>query len=77
MFNVPFGKYLHPQIYNEEHLKLLSNLLKHVHIYHASYEKIIKIFKKIDQKPFIYFDPPYLASSDTKKVRETFKALDF
>ena len=57
---------MHPQICNEEHLKLLSNLLKHVHIYHASYEKITKIFKKINQKPFIYFDPPYLATSDTK-----------
>ena len=66
LFNVPFGKYLHPQIYDEEHLRLLSKLLKHVHIYHASYEKITKIFSKINEKPFIYFDPPYLASSDTK-----------
>ena len=66
LFNVPFGKYLHPKICNEEHLSQLNKLLKHVHIYHASYKKITKIFSKIKQKPFIYLDPPYLASSNTK-----------
>ncbi|MBQ5500855.1 MAG: Dam family site-specific DNA-(adenine-N6)-methyltransferase, partial [Mycoplasmataceae bacterium] len=62
-FNVPFGKYLNPKIYDEQHLLLLSKLLKNVHIYCASYSKIKQILKKNNLSKFVYFDPPYLGSS--------------
>ena len=63
-FNVPFGKYLNPKIYDKQHLLLLSKLLKNVHIHCASYSKIKQILKKNNLNKFIYFDPPYLGSSN-------------
>ena len=77
LFNVPFGKYLHPQIFDKNHLLLLSKLLKHVHIYCAPYFRIKKWF---GTNNFAYFDPPYLPSSKTKNftsyTKENFSLQD-
>jgi DNA adenine methylase len=61
-FNVPFGRYKHPPIVQENNLKKASKLLKDVDIVDLSFEKIINYVKKDD---FLYFDPPYRPLSET------------
>ncbi len=58
-FNVPFGRYLHPTICNEEVLKADSQLLNQVEIVilNADYEQTLKYIG--DGLNFFYFDPPY------------------
>lgn len=58
-FNVPFGRYLHPTICNEEVLKADSQLLNQVEIVilNADYEQTLKYIS--DGLNFFYFDPPY------------------
>lgn len=55
-FNVPAGKYKNPEIFNEENLILISKKLQKVQIHNKNY---IDLEKYIDDKTFIYFDPPY------------------
>ena len=58
-FNVPFGRYLHSAICNEEVLKADSQLLNQVEIVilNADYEQTLKYIG--DGLNFFYFDPPY------------------
>ena len=58
-FNVPFGRYLHPTICNEEVLKADSLLLNQVDvvILNGDYEQTLKYIG--DGFNFFYFDPPY------------------
>lgn len=58
-FNVPFGRYLHPTICNEEVLMADSQLLNQVEIVilNADYEQTLKYIG--DGLNFFYFDPPY------------------
>lgn len=61
-FNVPFGKYINPGIYNEENLLAVSEVLQNTEIEHGDFE----FFKnKINNKSFVYFDPPYRPISYT------------
>jgi DNA adenine methylase len=55
-FNVPFGRYKNPQIYNSENLRAISRAIQNVEILNVSYESILDLAKPED---FIYFDPPY------------------
>ena len=55
-FNVPMGAYKNPKICNEENLKNVSIALKKVKIVYADYRES-KGF--IDEKTFVYIDPPY------------------
>lgn len=57
-FNVPFGKYLNPDIVQKENIKNASELLNKTkaEIKLQSFEKILTKTKKWD---FVYFDPPY------------------
>ena len=61
-FNVPYGYNKNPKICDEENLKNVSKVLKHVKLRSSSYEKVIEKAKKGD---FIYFDPPYYPASKT------------
>lgn len=63
-FNVPFGKYEDPAIFQKEKLKLASKLLNEgkVDIKTLHFPKISEYVKKED---FIYFDPPYFPLSVT------------
>lgn len=55
-FNVPFGKYDNPEIYNEETILYASQLLRGVLIKQQHYKGVIRFVKKDD---FIYLDPCY------------------
>ena len=61
-FNVPFGKYRNPQIFDDKILREASKKLKGVKLKVMSFEKILDLAK---QRDFIYFDPPYLPISKT------------
>ena len=56
LFNVPAGDYKNPLICNSDNLRGVSKKLTKVSILCGSYEKLQKI---IDNKTFVYFDPPY------------------
>lgn len=61
-FNVPFGKYENPMIYDEDNLRAVSNLLQNVVIQRGDFETCEKY---ADDKTFFYFDPPYRPISKT------------
>jgi DNA adenine methylase len=56
IFNVPVGIYANPKISDPKNLKTLSLALKGVNIEHGDYSRSEPI---IDEKSFVYFDPPY------------------
>lgn len=55
-FNVPVGAYKNPQICNEDNLRAVSKKLKNVKIVCGDYKESADF---IDDKTFVYFDPPY------------------
>jgi DNA adenine methylase len=61
-FNVPFGDYKKPAICDIENLEYVSQVLQRVKIICADFEKSSKY---IDDKTFVYFDPPYRPLSPT------------
>lgn len=56
-FNVPFGKYKNPTIYNRENLEAVSTTLKRTHLYSLDYVTFLKMTAK--EGDLIYLDPPY------------------
>jgi DNA adenine methylase len=61
-FNVPTGRYKNPSFPSAESLKEVNQALKGVIIHHTSYEKCLEW---VDDKSFVYFDPPYRPLSKT------------
>jgi len=55
-FNVPCGKYKNPTICDSKNLRNLSKLIRNVVFEYGDYKKSMKY---IDDKTFVYFDPPY------------------
>jgi len=55
-FNVPYGKYKNPDILNEDNLKDVATLLKTTQILLGDFATCSKF---IDDKTFVYLDPPY------------------
>ncbi len=55
-FNVPFGRFKNPELYDEEKILFASELLVGVKITCQDYDKIVSEVKKND---FIYLDPCY------------------
>lgn len=55
-FNVPMGDYVNPLICDEKLLREDSEVLKKTDIVYASYKDSSSF---IDEKTFVYFDPPY------------------
>ena len=72
-FNVPMGAYKKPKICDEENLKNVSLTLRNVKIVYADYRKSEKF---IDDKTFVYIDPPYrplnITSSFTSYTENNF-----
>jgi len=61
-FNVPFGKYAQPGIFDEHNLRTVAYLLQRVEILQGDFEVCEEL---ADEKTFIYFDPPYRPISKT------------
>jgi DNA adenine methylase len=61
-YNVSMGDYKNPLICDTENLFNVSNKLKNVQIVCADYKQSRSF---IDDKTFVYFDPPYRPLSDT------------
>ncbi len=61
-FNVPMGAYKNPLICNEANLRLVSQKLQKVRIHCGSYQELLDL---IDNKTFVYFDPPYRPITQT------------
>lgn len=55
-FNVPMGAYKEPPICDEDNLLQVSRALSNVRISHGDYRESQTF---IDEKTFVYFDPPY------------------
>ncbi len=88
-FNVPFGDYENPSIFDRNILFQASQLLQGVHLRVMTFEKVLDFAGKND---FIYFDPPYIPLSKTssftrysksdfsvkeqKRLSEVFRLLD-
>jgi DNA adenine methylase len=64
-FNVPYGHYTNPTIYDETELKTISKLIKNVNFKTCSFEDS---FKKVKEGDFVYIDPPYAPENDKSFV---------
>lgn len=64
-YNVPFGHYKNPTVYDLENIKTLNFLFKDVIFEVCSYEKI---FERLKNNDFIYLDPPYMQITKTSFV---------
>ncbi len=62
LFNVPMGAYKKPMICDEKNLRAVSDKLQRVTIVCGDYRKSADF---IDEKTFVYFDPPYRPITDT------------
>lgn len=60
-FNVPFGKYKNPKIYNEENLQAVSEVLKNTTIIHGDYKQVLQDYA--EPGDFVFLDPPYFPIS--------------
>lgn len=67
LFNVPFGKYVNPQICDEATIRGDSKLLKNVKILTGDFEKT---FNYADGNTLFYFDPPYRPLSNTSSFND-------
>ena len=55
-FNVPFGRYKNPQILNKDNLNDVAMVLKKTTIVQGDFAESKKF---VDNKTFVYIDPPY------------------
>ena len=62
LFNVPMGSYKNPMICDEKNLLAISGKLKNVEIVCQDYQASADF---IDDKTFVYFDPPYRPLTET------------
>ena len=61
-FNVPFGKYKNPKIYDEINLRAVSKALQNAVLRVSDFEDAMSSTTEGD---FVYFDPPYMPLSNT------------
>lgn len=71
-FNVPFGNYENPEIYNEDNLKNLSEIFKkhNVNFINCSF-KDWKDKIKQTKNNFVYLDPPYYPENENSFTKYT------
>lgn len=62
LFNVPFGKYENPNICNFKNIENVNTTLKNVNLSNDDFENLTNI---VDEKSFVYMDPPYKPLSKT------------
>ncbi len=61
-FNVPFGRYDNPSIFDENNLRAVSQELQNVTLLNTGFKEAVTTAQEGD---FIYFDPPYVPLSKT------------
>ncbi len=61
-YNVPFGKYRNPSIYDAETIYADSELLQRATLLNGDFEQIEKY---VTPHTFVYFDPPYRPLTET------------
>ena len=64
-FNVPYGNYKNPSIFDRDNLIEISMLIKDVHFIHSDFKQSLKNTKFND---FVYLDPPYAPMNDKSFV---------
>ena len=57
-FNSPFGRYENPNIINEPVLRAVSNFINSNKITISNFD-YVEALEKVDDKSFVYLDPPY------------------
>lgn len=67
-FNVPFGHYKNPGIYEDTHILMVSQLLENVVFKTQGFEASLAV---VEEGDFIYMDPPYAPESSTSFVGYT------
>ena len=67
-FNVPFGNYKNPSIFEEEHVRKVSEILQNVIFTLGHFQETLN---KITRDDFIYLDPPYAPETDKSFVSYT------
>lgn len=67
LFNVPFGKYVSPTIYDPATIMADSKLLQNVEIMTGDFEATLE---KAKGKTLFYFDPPYRPLSNTSSFND-------
>jgi DNA adenine methylase len=68
-FNVPYGRYVNPNICDEELLRNISNYLneKDIEFSSVDFEQAVE---NVERGAFVYFDPPYDPLSKTSSFTE-------
>ena len=72
-FNVPFGGYKKPNIWDKNNILAVSSVLQNTRIELSDYENC---FDFANEKTFIYFDPPYRPISRTSSFT-TYTGFEF
>ena len=70
-FNVPCGNYLNPRICDEANLRAVSRSLQKAEIHYGDFTAC-KSF--VDEKTFVYLDPPYRPISKTANFNSFYKS---
>ena len=72
-FNVPFGRYDNPPLFDAANLRAVSRALQGAELISEHYSRVVQTARQGD---FIYFDPPYMplskTSSFTSYTRDAF-----
>ena len=61
-YNVPFGRYDNPALFDEANLRGVSRVLRGVTIRHADFSAVAQ---EAHEGDFVYFDPPYVPLNST------------
>jgi DNA adenine methylase len=67
-FNVPFGNYKTPGIFEPEYILAISDLIQQVVFSCSSFQDAVT---RVETGDFVYFDPPYAPECDTSFVGYT------
>lgn len=74
-FNVPFGHYRNPSIFDETHLRSISQLIQRVEFKHHPFQHILQNIRSPPKKQpypnFVYLDPPYVPITNQSFVDYT------
>lgn len=65
-FNVPFGNYNNPQVYDEQHLRDVSRLIQGVNFIACDFHEALA---DVNAGDFVYLDPPYVPLTKTSFVK--------